>query len=152
MTSNSTSEKTAQKPKRSRSRILLPRLGEILLLVVAVFCLAVLITQDLKLVTRFIYSPLAVILLIVVFVEFLIIKGGDRSRLYRIELDRMREREDEQVTRARQAVAQVNRGLDLCKDRLKAEDADASDRVAAADEVEECLVSIGKLLRPDLKE
>jgi len=124
-----------------------PRAGEIVLLVIAAFCALVLLTQDFGLVTRFFYSPLAIILLIVVFVEYLIIKGGDRSRLYLIEIERMREREQEQVVRMRRALEEL--------DRLRAA-VTPSGQPASSDppatNIEEGLKRVEHFLRPDARE
>jgi hypothetical protein len=125
-----------------------PRAGEIILLLIAAFCVLVLLTQDFGLVTRFFYSPLAIILLIVVFVEYLIIKGGDRSRLYLIEIERMREREQEQVARTRRALEEIQR---LRASATPSEGVTSPAATPPAD-LEESLKRVEHLLRPEIKE
>ncbi|KPL09567.1 hypothetical protein AMJ85_06485, partial [candidate division BRC1 bacterium SM23_51] len=105
----------APRPKPRRARRVWLRTGEIILLAVAAFCLVVLVTQDLSLVTGLLYSPLAIVLLVVVFVEYLIIKGGDRSRLYLLELERMHEREQEHVAQTRRALEEIRGALESCR-------------------------------------
>ena len=56
------------------------------------------------------YHPVAGLVLLVMLVEFLWLKSGDRTRIYRIEIDRLRRtrREDEELLRrAREVVAEV---------------------------------------------
>jgi len=128
-----------------------PRAGEIMLLLIAAFCALILLTQDVGLVTRFFYSPLAIILLIVVFVEYLIIKGGDRSRLYLLEIERMREREEEHVARTRRALEELRRVIEHLRSSQPTGDGSASldPQVAAT---EERLKRVEHLLCPEIKE
>jgi len=141
--SDSPSPKESQAAKRAW-----PRAGEVILLVIAAFCGLVLLTQDFGLVTHFFYSPLAIILLIVVFIEYLIIKGGDRSRLYLIELERMREREQEQIAQTRRAIEEIHRLRAAAKP--PAEGTAPSDVPAVS--LDEGLKRVEHLLCPDLKE
>jgi len=143
-------ETANQKAQRSTKRVW-PRMGEIILLVIAAFCILVLLTQDLGLVTRFFYSPLAIILLIVVFVEYLIIKGGDRSRLYLIELERMREREQEHVARTRRALEEIHRAIEGIHPSATPSEGSGAPLPPVA-VAEECLKRVEHLLRPDVKE
>lgn len=56
------------------------------------------------------YHPVAGLILLVVLVEFLWLKSGDRTRIYRIELDRLRRqrREDEELfRRAREVLVEA---------------------------------------------
>jgi len=142
----------AKSAKRRRPvNPLLPRIGEIVLLAVAAFCLMVVLTQDLGLVTRFFYSPLAIIFLVVVFVEYLIIKGGDRSRLYLIEIDRMREREQELVARTRRALEEIRHGL--AHGSRATTPKEGSDPAAPPPaEPKECLKRVERILDPGIKE
>jgi amino acid permease len=140
------SDSPSPKEQRSPTRVW-PRAGEVILLLIAAFCLLVLLTQDFGLVTRFFYSPLAIILLIVVFVEYLIIKGGDRSRLYLLELERMREREEEQVARIRRACDEIRR---LRTPAASADGTPAPETLPSP--LDESLKRVEHLLRPDLKE
>jgi uncharacterized membrane protein YcjF (UPF0283 family) len=147
-----TSEKDGAARKRHRRKILLPRIGESILIAVAVVCLAILIMQDVWSVVEFLYSPLAIILLVVVFAEFLILKGGDRSRLYRLEIERMREREQEQIERLRLAVDELQRAREACQSGLKTADPEATSDNGAAQQIEESLARMEGLLKPNLKE
>lgn len=143
-------EEKSAKGRRPVHR-LWPRIGEIVLFAVAAFCLVVVLTQDLDLITRFFYSPLAVIFLVVVFVEYLIIKGGDRSRLYLIEIDRMREREQELVARTRRAIEEIRRTLK--RDSRAATSREGSDPAPPPPaEPEECLKRVERILDPGIKE
>lgn len=145
------SGETTEKPRRSVRRRW-PVLAEIALYAVALFCLAVLLTQDLSVVLRFFYSPLAIILLVVIFVEFLIIKGGDRSRLYRIEIEKMRTREQQYVARQRRALEEIQRGLGAAA-APQAPTGGAPDAPASAPpDPRECLKRVEQILRSDLKE
>ena len=139
-------------PLRTRNRRatrVWARLLEIVLLAVAGLSLALLLTQDITLVTRWLLSPPAVIIVVVVFVEYLIIKGGDRSRLYLIELDRMRQREQAHVARTRRALSELER-------LVQPEPApDSPDKTGSGEGVpaslREALLRINKILRPDLE-
>lgn len=126
------------------------RVLEIVLLAIAGFSLVLLLTQDLSLVTRSLYSPLAIILVVVVIVEYLIIKGGDRSRLYLIELERMHEREQVHVARMRRALEELERAIEHCpKPARRGKDSKSSG--AAESELEASLRRIDKILRPELE-
>ena len=141
----------ASNQKQGHARRVWLRGTEIVLLAIAAFCLAVLLTQDLGLVTGLFYSPVAIILLVVVFVEYLIIKGGDRSRLYLLELERMREREQEHVAQTRRALEEIRDTLEHCRIPARGhEDSETSDMPTA--EVEGCLRRIERILQPDLEE
>ena len=142
-------EGSGQKQRRAR-RVWL-RGGEIVLLAIAAFCLAVLLTQDLGLVTGLFYSPLAIILLLVVFVEYLIIKGGDRSRLYLLEIERMREREQQQITRTRRVLEEVQATLERCRAPATPHDESNSSDTSPPD-VEGCLRRVERILQLDPKE
>jgi hypothetical protein len=139
------------KGEQPLSRRLLPRAGEIVLLAVAALAGITLVTQDLDWVTRMLYSPLAFILLIVVFAEYLIIKGGDRSRLYQIEIERMREREQAHVARMRRALEELERLREACRKRATSGADDDSAEAPPAD-VDEPLRNVERLLRSDRKE
>ena len=137
-----------QNPKeKQRGKRCLPRAAEAILILIALFSTLILLTQDYQWMLRLFYSPLAIILLIVVFVEYLIIKGGDRSRLYLIEIERMREREQEQVVRMRHALEEL--------DRLRAA-VTPSGQPASSDppatNIEEGLKRVEHFLRPDAGE
>jgi len=142
---------TSQKP-RSAGRPKWPRLAEIALYAVAVFCLAVLLTRDVGMVISFFYSPWAILLLVFAFVEFLIIKGGDRSRLYLIELEKMREREQQYVARQRRALEEVQRALGRPQPSSSASEGGAVSPASSSADHEECLKRVEQILRPDLKE
>jgi len=129
----------------------LPRAVEVVLLVIIVFCVAVLLTQDLDLVIHTIYSPLAIIFLVVVFVEYLFIKSGDRSRLYQIELERMREREEAYVARTRRALEEIHSTLERCRKALSAQEGEAAGAPSLA-EMEEALRRIERILEPDFEQ
>ncbi len=144
-------EKGAVRSKRRRGRW--PRVGEILLYAVALTCAAMLITRDPWAVLQFFYSPSVIILLVVAFVTFLIVKGGDRSRLYLLELEKLREREQHYIGQIRRAHEEIQRTLQR-NDPSAASTAGApavSSPLPPADP-EECLRRIEALLRPDLRE
>ncbi len=144
-------EKGKIRDKRRRGRW--PRVGEILLYAIALTCGAMLITRDPMAVLHFFYSPSVIIVVVVVFVTFLIAKGGDRSRLYLLELEKMREREQHYIGRIRRAHEEIQRTLQR-NDPAAAAPAGspgASSPLPPADP-EECLRRIETLLRPDLRE
>ena len=137
---------------RRRVRQVLPRVAEILLLVIALLCVAILVTQDLATVVRFFYSPVAIVLLVVVFVTYLIVKGGDRSRLYRIEIERLHEREQESVARTRRAVEEIGRALERSQEVPLAKGEQASAAELAAADLQESLRRVERILRLEHKE
>ncbi|NQU42485.1 hypothetical protein HQ520_04315 [bacterium] len=52
-------------------------------------------------VVRWLYSPIAIVLVILLFIEYIVLKGRDRSRIYRIELEQARHKrvEDQEYLR-----------------------------------------------------
>jgi hypothetical protein len=132
-------------PAKGRLRTILPRAAEIVLAIVAIACVVVFATQDFGSVFRFFYSPVAVLILVVVLVEYLIVKSSDRSRLYRMEIDRMHEREHEQVGRIRRALAEIEQAIERCRQLPNPSDPAATE--AAANDVKESLRRTEKILR-----
>ncbi|MCX8037947.1 MAG: hypothetical protein N3D11_13035 [Candidatus Sumerlaeia bacterium] len=144
-------EKGIRQGKRRRDRW--PRVGEILLYVVALTCAAMLITRDPLAVLQFFYSPSVIILLVVAFVTFLIVKGGDRSRLYLLELEKMREREQHYIGRIRRAHEEIQRTLQRNDPSMAATGGTpASSSPLPPADPEECLRRIEALLRPEVHE
>jgi len=141
----------SQKP-RSTIRRKWPRLAEIALYAVAVFCLAVLLTRDVGAVISFFYSPWAILLLVFAFVEFLIIKGGDRSRLYLLELEKMRAREQEYVSRQRRALDEVRQARARLRRPATPVEGASPTSASPSAEVEQCLKRIEQILHSEAKE
>ncbi|MBM3335759.1 hypothetical protein FJY63_13965 [Candidatus Sumerlaeota bacterium] len=137
--------------KRRRSRKqMLPRVAEIVLFLFAAFCIVILVTQDFHLVTSFLFSPFALFLLVVIFVEYLMIKSGDRSRLYLIELERMRKRDQEHIAMTRRALEEIERCLPQTGDPSVS--TGESSPQSADDKTRECLQRVENILRSGGKE
>jgi len=71
----------------SRSSYLL---AEIILILVILVGVLLLITHDWDLFFSILYSPYSFILLVVIILEYIILKGMDRSRIYKLEIERLK--------------------------------------------------------------
>ncbi|MBN1867577.1 hypothetical protein JW916_09820 [Candidatus Sumerlaeota bacterium] len=74
---------------------------------------------------RSLYSPVALIVVIFLIVEYVVLKGRDRSRLYRIELDQMREkrrRDNEFLHDIERDIQSVENDLASLEDRFESGD------------------------------
>lgn len=71
--------------------------GDLWLLLVFGAILVLLMADLIKPVFDFLYSPVALVILVVMLIEFLVLKARDRSRLLRIEIQMMRNRRREDV-------------------------------------------------------
>ena len=67
----------------------------LILAILAVFGLGVVSSGNATQWLRKLYSPFAVIIVTVLVVQYILLKGRDRSRLYRMEIDQLRERRRE---------------------------------------------------------
>ncbi len=62
---------------------------EIILGIVACLCIFLLLVNDVNLFFSVLYSPYSFLVLVVVILEYIILKGMDRSRFYRLEIERL---------------------------------------------------------------
>lgn len=80
----------------------------IILLIIGVFVIAAINTSP-GAVFDFLYSPTAGLILLIMILEFLWLKSGDRTRVYRLEIDRLRaqrRRDEDLLRRARDIIHQ----------------------------------------------
>jgi len=83
------------------------RTGDIIVVILFLSIPLLLLQFDFTELFAIIYHPVAGLILLVVLVEFIWLKSGDRTRIYKLEIDRLRRlrREDEELLRrARQVV------------------------------------------------
>jgi hypothetical protein len=64
---------------------------------IVVVCLFLLLTQDFNLILQVFYSRFSFLILVLMIIEFLILKSIDRSKVYRMELERLRELQDAEL-------------------------------------------------------
>lgn len=85
-------------PKRLSKRI---RTGDIIVVILFLAIILMLIQFDFTELFALIYNPIAGLVLLIVIVEFLWLKSGDRTRIYKLEIDKLRKsrREDEDLLR-----------------------------------------------------
>lgn len=96
-----------------------------LLLLVAVV-LGLFLLNLVRPLAELIYSPTALLIVVIMVVEFLVLKARDRSRFYRLELQLMRNRRREDIRllrETRDAVARAVQLLDQARERLDAQGA-----------------------------
>lgn len=89
---------------RLRRRV---RTGDIIVVILFLAILLMVIQFDFTELFAIVYHPVAGLILLVVLIEFLWLKSGDRTRIYKIEIDKLRRgrRNDEELLRrARQVV------------------------------------------------
>ncbi len=70
---------------------------EVIIVCLISLCILLLVTNNVESFINVLYSPVAFLVLVVVLVEYIILKSADRSRLYKIELDYLRQRKIEQI-------------------------------------------------------
>ena len=77
------------------------RSGDVLLVVVVAAVALVLVNVDPATLFGLLYHPVAGLILLIMIVEFLWLKSGDRTRVYKLEIDRLRlqRRHDEDLLR-----------------------------------------------------
>ena len=106
-----------KKQKTKNSRILkAPSPIEILLLGVIVICCFLLLTQDFNLFLKIFYSKFSFLILFLLILEFLIIKSSDRSKVYRNELERLREIQEENLMIVRDVENRLDDALKVLSD------------------------------------
>ncbi len=88
----------SQPARENRRRV---RSGDVILVLLLGAVLFALFTFDFRQIFQVLYSPTAGIVLLVVIVEFLVLKSVDRTRLFRLEINRLRKwrRNDETLLR-----------------------------------------------------
>lgn len=67
-------------------------LVEIVLGLIIILGILFLLTHDVKLFFSILYSPYSFLLMIVIFLEYIILKGMDRSRIYKLEIQRLKQK------------------------------------------------------------
>jgi len=89
-----------------KSRRIRIRSGDVIIFLVAVGVIYAAVFHRPGEIIDFIYSPLAGVILLVMIIEFLWLKSGDRTRVYRLEIERLRDqrRRDEELLRRAQEV------------------------------------------------
>ena len=83
--------------------------AEILFLVAILLCVLLLFTGSLSTFLSILYSPFSFIILVVIITEYIILKGADRSRIYRIEIDRLRDKRKEDIAFSREIETELQR-------------------------------------------
>lgn len=92
-----------RKGRRLSKRI---RTGDIIVVILFLAIILMLIQFDFTELLAIVYHPVAGLLILVVIIEFLWLKSGDRTRIYKLEIDKLRRirREDEELLRRAQQV------------------------------------------------
>jgi len=65
---------------------------EIILILIIILGVFILIIRDFKKVSELLYHPYSFFLLFVVILEYIILKGMDRSRIYKLEVERLKKK------------------------------------------------------------
>jgi hypothetical protein len=60
--------------------------------IAVVFLAGIVWSAGVQATVRFLYEPSAIVILVLVLLEYIVLKGRDRSRIYRIELEKMRDK------------------------------------------------------------
>ncbi|MCC5875395.1 MAG: hypothetical protein JJU11_04150 [Candidatus Sumerlaeia bacterium] len=84
--------------KRLSKRV---RTGDIIVVILFLAIILMLIQFNLTELFALIYNPVAGLVLLIIIVEFLWLKSGDRTRIYKLEIDKLRKsrRDDEELLR-----------------------------------------------------
>jgi hypothetical protein len=74
-----------------------PKARWLILALFAVFSAGIVLSGNGRDFLRYLYSPVAIIVVIFAIAEYIVLKGRDRSRIYRLELDQMREKRHQEI-------------------------------------------------------
>ena len=72
-------------------------LALIILGIIVILCVLLLLTGDVSLFISILYSPFSFLLLVVVLLEYVILKSMDRSRIYKLELEKLKRKRDREM-------------------------------------------------------
>jgi len=75
--------------KKSYTSIILT---EVVLGTIIILGVLLLLTNDFDLFLSILYSPFSFLLLVVIILEYIILKGMDRSRIYKLEIQRLKQK------------------------------------------------------------
>lgn len=81
--------------------------GALILIILGVFFTGLILSGLAQGLLRKIYDPMAFVLLVLLFVEYILLKGRDRSRIYRLELDQLHEKRRADLRDIRQWESQL---------------------------------------------
>jgi hypothetical protein len=91
-----TESKRAPSRDTEKKRWLFPLLRIILLLFIFLLVL-LLITNSYQTLVDILYSPFSFAIMLIIVLEYIILKGVDRSRIYRLEIERLRSKRAEDI-------------------------------------------------------
>lgn len=92
---------------RRRRRV---RAGDVIIILALAVLATALVTLGPREAVNLLYNPIAGLILLVMIVEFLWLKSGDRTRVYRLEIERLRtlrRRDEDMLQRARSVLGQA---------------------------------------------
>lgn len=98
---------------KTRGRQRRIRTSDIVLVMLLLGVVALFYNFSLQGIFELLYRPVAGLILLIVILEFLWLKSGDRTRLYRLEIERLRTRryqDEELLRRARAVIDQAVKG------------------------------------------
>jgi hypothetical protein len=72
-------------------------LAEIVLGLIIILGILFLLTHDTKIFLSILYSPYSFLLMVVIFLEYIILKGMDRSRIYKLEIQRLKQKRNKDM-------------------------------------------------------
>lgn len=115
-----------------------PRLGpgELIILIVMALLALIVITGNLGMIVEKLYSPVIVVIVVVMLVEYLLLKGSDRSAIYRRERDAAREKRRNDLLAMRQMETRL---VDLRADMRSALDRESQDSTVLHQMLEEAV-------------
>jgi hypothetical protein len=95
-------------------------LAEIVLAVILILAILLLLIDDFRLFFSLFYSPFSFLLLVVILIEYIILKSMDRSRIYKLELERLKIKRDKDLAFQQSLESQIKniyRELDIGFDK-----------------------------------
>ncbi len=98
---------------------------EVIIICLICLCILLLVTNNVESFISMLYSPVAFLLLVVILVEYIILKSADRSRIYKIEVDKLRGRLIEHI-KLFQSIEENLDEMHKTVDRLQDEETDRS--------------------------
>ncbi len=87
----------------------------IILVLIIVHGVIFLLTRDWETIYRILYNPYSFFLLVVVIIEYILLKGMDRSRIYKLEVDRLKKKRRKDMefhVRVEKEIREMERHLD----------------------------------------
>jgi len=120
--------------KNRKSSHLIP---QIVLIIVVLLGVLLLLTNDINVFFSILYSPYSFLLMVVVLVEYVVMKGLDRSRVYKLENERLKAKRQKELA--------LRQNLEKKLTDIQSEIGDAKSSECLREQIQEILRSLKEI-------